>query len=144
MICNANILADELKHDDIHFSPNLDPNKYDKGDKCTKINFAVRVDNRAEGCFYIWDFDKFKNRVDKMKELAQQYKETGILPDFSDKKTDPFWDPPSKLFNTSSNFLQRKNIAKSRLDVEVKNTAELDVEVSGQEIDLESDKQSSE
>ena len=59
MVRDANLLAAEFRRDDIQFSPNLYPQRSDFGDKFTTLTFAVRVDNHAEGYFYIWDADKF-------------------------------------------------------------------------------------
>jgi len=109
LVRDANLLAAEFRRDDIQFSPNLYPQRSDFGDKFTTLTFAVRVDNLTEGYFYIWDADKFSNRVDLIKELAHQYYETRILPDFSDKSKDPFWDPPEAV-HIGTSYLQLKNL----------------------------------
>ena len=72
--------------------------------------------------------------------MADNYKETRILPKFTIKKKDPFWDPPSLLLRMGTSYLHRKNKAKSRKDDVVKNTAELHAEVSAEEIDLQFEK----
>jgi hypothetical protein len=71
----------------------------DFGDmKAQKREFKIKVDNREGGYFYIWDPDKFSNRVYEMRELYNEYCDNlGKIPDFSDKSKDPFWDNPEPV-----------------------------------------------
>lgn len=60
-----------------------------------KKEFKIKVDNREEGYFYVWDADKFSNRVYMMRDKYNEYVDNlGKIPDFSDKNDDPFWDSP--------------------------------------------------
>ena len=43
----------------------------------------------------MWTPEKFENRIEIMRELFQEYVDSGCeMPDFSDHERDPFWDPP--------------------------------------------------
>jgi len=46
----------------------------------------------------VWDPEKFTNRVEMMRAMYNEYIENDCkIPDFSDKNTDPFWDPPEPI-----------------------------------------------
>lgn len=55
----------------------LDSEEYDSGDKTT---IKVQVDNKELGYRYFWDLNKFSNRYYMLKDLVDQYFETGVLP----------------------------------------------------------------
>ena len=106
-INEANLIAAELKRE-IRFNAKMAAVFPDFGDlKEAKSDFKIKVDNKEDGYFYMWDDDKFTNRLFMMRELLNEYFDTGNMPDFSDKANDPFWDPPeSVLIGTS--YLQLK------------------------------------
>lgn len=82
----------------------------DFGDlKAEKRIFEIKVDNREDGYFYVWDPDKFTNRVDFMRQQFNDYTDTMEMPNFSDKEKDPFWDPPEPVLIGKS-YLQLKNL----------------------------------
>ena len=61
--------------------------------KNMKKEFKIKVDNREEGYFYVWDADKFANGVYMMRDKYNEYVDNlGKIPDFSNKDEDPFWD----------------------------------------------------
>ena len=76
----------------------------------TKRDFKIKVDNREDKYFYMWDLDKFSNRVFMMRELLNEYFETGTIPDFSNKDNDPFWDPPEPVLIGTS-YLSLKSLS---------------------------------
>lgn len=96
---------------DIRFNSQLTSAMPDFGDiKAEKRIFQVKVDNREDGYFYVWDPEKFVNRVDMMRHLFNDYVESGgTMPDFSDKNHDPLWDPPEPVLIGKS-YLQLKNL----------------------------------
>lgn len=82
----------------------------DFGDlKAEKRVFAIKTDNREDGYFYVWDPEKFSNRVELMRHAFNDYAESGVIPDFSNKENDPFWDPPEPVLIGKS-YLQLKNL----------------------------------
>jgi len=98
LVREANMIAAEFNRD-IRFNSQLTSAMPDFGDiKAEKRIFQVKVDNREDGYFYVWEPDKFVNRVELMRALFNEYVESGgNMPDFSDKNHDPFWDPPEPV-----------------------------------------------
>ena len=85
----------------------------DFGDlKVEKREFQIKVDNREDGYFYLWEPDKFVNRVEIMRAQFNDYVESGgtQTPDFSDKEQDPFWDPPEPVLIGKA-YKQMKNLS---------------------------------
>ena len=99
---------------DIRFNSQLTSAMPDFGDlKAEKRIFQIKVDNREDGYFYVWNPDKFVNRVDMMRNMFNEYIESGgDMPDFSNKEQDPFWDPPEPVLIGKS-YLQLKNLGYS-------------------------------
>ena len=58
-----------------------------------KRSIKVKVVNRQTGYCYWWDTVKLSNRYYIIKDMAEQYFETGNIPTL-EEKDDPFWDPP--------------------------------------------------
>lgn len=70
----------------------------DSGRTEIKREFAIRVDNNEDGVGYVWNPDKFSNRVILMREKYNEYVDNlGKIPDFSDKNDDPWWDEPEPM-----------------------------------------------
>ena len=96
---------------EIRFNSQLTSAMPDFGDlKAEKRVFEIKVDNREEGYFYVWNPDKFVNRIELMRQSFNEFVEAGgVVPDFSDKEQDPFWDPPEPILIGKS-YLQLKNL----------------------------------
>jgi len=56
----------------------------------------------------MWDADKFQNRIIMMRDLLNQFFETGEVPEV-DQDHDPFWDPAEAL-HIGTSHLQLKNL----------------------------------
>jgi len=110
LVREANMIAAEFNRD-IRFNSQLSSAMPDFGDiKSEKRVFQVRTDNREDGYYYIWDPDKFTNRVEMMRHLFNEYVESGgTVPDFSNKENDPFWDPPEPIL-LGKTYIQLKNL----------------------------------
>lgn len=110
LVREANMIAAEFSRD-IRFNSQLTSAMPDFGDiKAEKRIFQVKTDNREDGYFYVWEPDKFVNRVEMMRNLFNDYVESGgSIPDFSNKENDPFWDPPEPILIGKS-YLQLKNL----------------------------------
>lgn len=94
MIREANMIAAEFKRE-IRFNSHLTSQMPDFDTlKDRKRVFQIKIDNNEDKYFYIWEPEKFVNRIELMRALLETFIETGQVPDFSDKANDPFWDPP--------------------------------------------------
>ena len=58
----------------------------------TKTAIYVVVLNLENKKSYEWPHDKFENRLFMIKEIIEDYHDTGILPKLTNEQ-DPFWDP---------------------------------------------------
>lgn len=56
----------------------------------------VKVDNNEEKYFYEWPAEKFQNRIFMIREILDQFFDSGVLPELN-KNEDPFWDPPNPI-----------------------------------------------
>lgn len=93
----ANMIAAELKRE-IRFNVKMVSTMPDFGDlKDSKREFKIKVDNKEDNYFYMWDPEKFTNRLFMMRENINEYFDTGVIPDFSNKEEDAFWDPPEPV-----------------------------------------------
>lgn len=63
----------------------------------TKTDVMVRSDNKEDGWYCMWDCDKFESRVQMMREVLNEYFDTEVMPDFSNKEKDPWWDPAEPI-----------------------------------------------
>ena len=59
-----------------------------------KRNILIKVVNKDAGYCYWWDSDTLANRYYIIKDMSQNYFETGVIPKVSQQE-DPFWDPPT-------------------------------------------------
>ena len=83
-----NLIAKELRRK-VSFSHFLDYfyvdmenlNSYEKEKK--KYRIMIQVDNKELGYHYYWNLSKFSYRYDLIKELYNDFYETGVLPDLS-------------------------------------------------------------
>ena len=56
----------------------------------------IKVENNEEKYFYEWTIDMFKDRIILIREILDDYFETGKKPTLT-KSEDPFWDPPNPI-----------------------------------------------
>lgn len=69
----------------------------------------IKVINREAGYTYWWDTETLSNRYYIIKDMSQQYFETGIIPSLSESD-DPFWDPHTPTL-IGRGFLTTKALA---------------------------------
>lgn len=106
----ANMIAAELKRE-IRFNVRMVSTMPDFGDfKEAKREIKIKCDNKEDGYFYMWSCEKFVDRLEMMKENVNEYFDTGVSPDFSDKSQDPFWDPAEPVLIGNS-YLKLQNMA---------------------------------
>lgn len=82
----------------------IDPFLRDGQMKSGQTEIVVKVDNNEEKYFYEWPAEKFRNRLYIIKDVLEEFFDTGEKP-VLDKDTDPFWDPPNPILIGQS-FLQ--------------------------------------
>lgn len=82
----------------------IDPFLKDGQMKSGQTEIVVKVDNNEEKYFYEWPAEKFRNRLYIIKDVLEEFFDTGTKP-VLDKDTDPFWDPPNPILIGQS-FLQ--------------------------------------
>jgi hypothetical protein len=105
----ANMIAAELKRE-IRFNVRMVSTMPDFGDfKEAQREIKIKCDNKEDGYFYMWPTEKFVDRLEMMKEHVNEYFDTGNIPDYSDKSTDPFWDPPEPILIGNS-YLKLQNL----------------------------------
>lgn len=105
----ANMIAAELKRE-VRFNVKMVSTMPDFGDlKDSKREFKIKVDNKEEGYFYMWDPEKFTNRLFMMRENVNEFFDTGVIPDFSNHDEDAFWDPPEAVLIGTS-YLKLQNL----------------------------------
>jgi hypothetical protein len=112
----ADLIAAELNRN-IRFNSELVgiiPDFPDKnGSQDSKREFFIKVDNREDGVAYIWNADKFSNRVILMRDKYNEYVDNlGKIPDFSNKEDDPFWDKAQPIMIGKS-YLELATLAYS-------------------------------
>lgn len=59
-----------------------------------KRQIMIKVVNKDAGYSYWWEPDTLSNRYYIIKDMSENYFETGVIPNLSEKE-DPFWDPPT-------------------------------------------------
>ena len=109
MVGEANLIASELKRK-VRFNVKMIRVMPEFGTLLdSRTDVVIKVDNDEENYFYQWDCDKFTNRLIMMRENLNQLFDTGSLPDFSNKESDVFWDPPEPLL-VGTSYLSLKNL----------------------------------
>lgn len=107
LVNEANLAAAELGRE-VRFNTRLvkmlDPFLKDGQMSSGKTQVLVKVDNGEDKYYYEWQPDKFQNRLFMIRELLEEYFDTGVKPNLS-KNEDPFWDPPNPILIGQS-FLQ--------------------------------------
>ena len=103
------MIAAELKRE-IRFNVRMVSTMPDFGDfKEASREIKIKCDNKEDGYFYMWPTEKFVDRLEMMKEHVNEYFDTNVIPDYSDKSTDPFWDPPEPILIGNS-YLKLQNL----------------------------------
>ena len=106
LVNEANLASTELKRNlkfQTKIVKKLDP--FGSGGKLVgKVEILIKVDNAEDNYYYEWSADKFQNRVFMIREVLEEYFDSGDLPKLS-KDEDPFWDPPNPILIGQS-FLQ--------------------------------------
>jgi hypothetical protein len=108
LVNEANLAGQELGRG-INFSTKivkkLDPflNK-EGGMSQGKTEIMIKVDNKEDGYYYEWPADKFRNRMFVIRDILDDYFDSGEKPAL-DHDTDPFWDPPNPILIGQS-FIQ--------------------------------------
>lgn len=62
-----------------------------------KEQLEIKVEDFENVKVFIWSPEKFKERLQMMKDLIAQYAEQGSLPEISDFEN-PFYDEPEPIF----------------------------------------------
>ena len=94
LINEANMCALELKRE-IKFNTRMVKKmRTDKYGGMGKTEILIRVDNAEENYYYEWPREYFENRLFMIKEMLEEFFDTGVIPHV-EKQADPFWDPPS-------------------------------------------------
>lgn len=80
LVHEANLIAKELKRD-VNFSTKMTRIVSDYGSlQDARTDCLIRVDNKEEGYYYMWDADKFQNRIIMMRDLLNEFFDSGDLP----------------------------------------------------------------
>jgi hypothetical protein len=102
MVKEANLSAEELKRK-FTFEPTVVHEVDDKPGqspleqlKNSKSKVVVEVTNKEDGYKYKWDPEKFSDRLYIMRDVMDEFFNTGTLPNLS-KDEDPFWDPQEAM-----------------------------------------------
>jgi len=61
--------------------------------KSRKAEIFVKVSNKDRGDVYLWEMEKFMDRLYVIRELVNNYFDTNQIPEM-EGENDPFWDPP--------------------------------------------------
>lgn len=61
--------------------------------KSRKAEIFIKVNNKDKGDVYLWDMEKFMDRLYVIRELVNNYFDTNQVPEM-EGGDDPFWDPP--------------------------------------------------
>lgn len=74
-----------------------------------RTSILVKVNNKEDGWYNMWEQDKFESRMHMMRDNLNQFFDTEKMPDFSDKDKDAWWDP-CKPLKVGTAYLQTKNL----------------------------------
>lgn len=67
--------------------------KDSSGLMASKTEIVIKVDNFEDGYYYQWSDEKFQDRLFMLRDLVNEYFDSGILPQLQ-QEDDPLWDPP--------------------------------------------------
>eukprot|EP01022_Parablepharisma_sp_SALTPOND_P026598 TRINITY_DN64469_c3_g1_i1.p1 TRINITY_DN64469_c3_g1~~TRINITY_DN64469_c3_g1_i1.p1 ORF type:complete len:908 (+),score=152.19 TRINITY_DN64469_c3_g1_i1:1717-4440(+) len=74
-----------------------------------RVNIQVWVNNKEQGTHYVWSEDKFMDRLEVIRDLINNYFDTGEIPKWT-PENDPFWDDPEAEL-IGQGYLQLKYLA---------------------------------
>jgi len=109
MVNEANLMGVELKRD-IKFTVKMmrEMPEHDTANMADcRTDVMVRCDNKEDGWYCLWDDSKFESRVQMMREVLNTYFDTEVMPDFTDKSKDPWYDPADPL-QVGTSYIQLK------------------------------------
>lgn len=112
MVNEANLMGIELKRD-IKFTVKMmrEMPEHDTASMADcRTDVMVRCDNKEDGWYCLWDADKFESRVQMMREVLNTYFDTEVLPDFTNKQKDPWYDPADPL-QVGTSYIQLKPLS---------------------------------
>ena len=98
LVKEGNVSAEELKKKfefeptivhEIDEKPGQSPLEEIKNSRST---VKVKVHNKEDGYHYFWDPEKFTNRLYMIRDIMDEYFDSGKKPDL-ERENDPFWDP---------------------------------------------------
>lgn len=106
-----NLIAKEFKKNVSMSVKMMLANEEDEEDdlEMKKRTILIKVINREAGYSYWWDTETLSNRYYIIKDMSEQYFETGVVPALTDA-TDPFWDPQTPTL-IGRGFLTTKALA---------------------------------
>ena len=100
LVNEANLISDELQKQTI-FAPkilNILPRKAiedDLNSENWEKRLCIEVMNYEYQLVYLWDMEKFENRLNMMREMMDEFRMTERYPQIS-PESDPYWDPPEE------------------------------------------------
>lgn len=123
LVNEANLIAKELKRQfrfTVKLVKSLPETKEDGTMDDGNTEIVVKVDNLEEGYYYQWSEEKFNDRIFMMRDLVNEYFDTGNLPNLT-HESDPFWDPPEPVMIGQS-FVSLKNLGyliENEMDIKI-------------------------
>ncbi|CDW79443.1 kinesin motor domain containing protein [Stylonychia lemnae] len=111
LVNEANLIAKELKREIIFNAKlikSIPETREDGTSDLGTTDIVIKTENFEEGYYYQWPEDKFNDRIFMMRDLVNEYFESGTLPKLT-HDTDPFWDPPEPMLIGQS-FISMKNL----------------------------------
>ena len=100
LVTEANLISEELEKQTI-FAPkilNMLPRKATEDDlnsECWEKKLCIEVVNYEYQLIYLWDMERFENRLNMMRELMEDFRISGQPLQLS-PENDPYWDPPEE------------------------------------------------
>ena len=61
-----------------------------------KTDILIKIDNDEDKYFYEWQSEKFRSRLYMIREILDEFYDSGTVPSL-DKNEHPFWDPPNPI-----------------------------------------------
>lgn len=112
LVNEANLISQELDRN-VRFNVKMVRDMPEFGGEMAEstTNVMIRVDNKETGVgyYYMWDAEKFENRLPMMRECLNEFFDTEKKPDFSDKEKDPWYDHIEPL-QIGTSYLSLKSL----------------------------------
>ena len=96
LVNEANLISKELRRDikfNVKLVKTLPETLPDGTTELPRTEIQIKVDNFEDGYYFTLEEDPFQERVFEMREMIEEYFDTGKVPT-RPKETDPFWGPP--------------------------------------------------